>query len=75
LPALPSAWPSGSVNGLRARGGFTVDLAWRDGKLTAATIHNVSGTTCAVRYGDKTTRLTLQPGTTRQLDGDLKPAG
>src|SRR5699024_1769303 len=38
LPALPRAWPEGSIEGLRARGGLTVDIAWSDGRLDEARI-------------------------------------
>ena len=71
LPALPDAWPTGSVKGLRARGGFEVDMAWADGKLTSATIHSLTGSACQVRYGAKTVKLTMTPGTVIHLNSNL----
>jgi alpha-L-fucosidase 2 len=71
LPALPAAWPKGSVTGLRARGGFEVDLAWAAGKLTHATIRSVTGTATTVRSGAKSIVLNLKPGESRTFGPDL----
>ena len=72
LPALPRAWPEGAVTGLCARGGFEVGLKWQAGKLLSATVHSITGTACQVRYGERAVALTLTPGSTRVLDGNLK---
>ena len=50
LPALPKAWKDGSVKGLVARGGFVIDMDWKEGKLTKAVIHSKSGGVCRIKY-------------------------
>lgn len=49
LPALPQAWPSGHVRGLRARGGFVVDMEWQAGRLTHLKITSTLGGRCRIR--------------------------
>lgn len=61
LPALPTAWPDGHVNGLCARGGFQVEMRWREGKLESAALTHSTGADCVVRYGDKTVEAKVAP--------------
>jgi len=50
LPALPAAWPDGKVTGLRARGGFGVDVEWADGHVTRAIIRSAGGGICRLAF-------------------------
>jgi alpha-L-fucosidase 2 len=62
LPALPSSWKTGSVRGLRARGGFTVDVAWKDGVLAEATVRADRDGTVRVRYRETVRELAVKAG-------------
>ena len=73
LPALPSAWPAGRVTGLRARGGFEVDVSWSDGQLSEATIRADRPGPCRLRYGDRVATPELRAGEPYRVGGDLAP--
>lgn len=73
LPALPEAWPEGSVSGLQARGGFEVDMAWTDGELTTVTLKNTKQTSCDVRYAERVVHVDMPASGVLTLDGNLKP--
>jgi alpha-L-fucosidase 2 len=69
LPALPKAWPNGSVKGFRARGGFELDVQWKDSKLVNVTVRSLAGGSCRLRYGAFTRDLNLAKGQSTQWDG------
>ena len=63
LPALPPAWPTGSIKGLRARGGFEIlQMSWKEGKLKRAEIRSALGGDCRLRYGDQVVTRRTSPG-------------
>ena len=73
LPALPSAWKTGSVRGLSARGGFTVDETWKDGTLVDAVIRADRDAAVRVRYAQSTAEHAVTAG--RPLTLAAGPSG
>lgn len=70
LPALPSAWKSGAFSGLRARGGFSVDAEWKDGK-TAVTLTSLAGAPAVLKIGGKTFPVDLEKGAKKRYNYEL----
>ena len=72
LPALPSELPSGTINGVCARGGFVLNMQWEEGKLQGLEVFSRAGAPCTLRYGDKEIRFETEEGKTYKLDKNLK---
>ena len=64
LPALPDAWAEGSVKGLRARGGFIVNIRWKAGRLTEVDVTSLAGEKCTLRYGGEELEFATKAGKT-----------
>jgi alpha-L-fucosidase 2 len=71
LPALPSAWRTGSVRGLRARGGFTVDETWKDGRLVEAVIRPDRDGKLRVRYGAAVREFDVKAGAAARCSASM----
>lgn len=72
LPALPDAWKTGSIEGLCARGGFVVDIAWEEGKLTGANVNAKNGKDLTIRYKDIVKNYKLKKGEIVKLNDKLE---
>ncbi|MEO5805217.1 glycoside hydrolase family 95 protein [Devosia sp.] len=59
LPALPLQWPTGSVRGIRARGGFVVDVSWRNSRLLSADVHGRPGQWVVLHFGALSTEVVI----------------
>jgi len=72
LPALPISWQNGHIKGLCARGGFDVDVYWKDGKLAKAEILSKAGKSCLVKYENQTIDLKTNEGKTFKINSEFR---
>jgi alpha-L-fucosidase 2 len=70
LPALPSAWETGSVTGLRARGGFVVDIQWKEHRPVKTVIRSIGGRQADVAFMKHTVRVNVKPGESVTLNNE-----
>ncbi len=75
LPALPQQWPSGSLKGVRVRGGGKLDIEWKDGHLTMLKLDADHPRRYRVLYGNQSAEVKLQPGKPIVMDGTLHDSG
>jgi len=72
LPALPPAWREGTIRGIRARGGFELQLVWKGGALKSLHVQSLLGKPCRLTYHEKTQEFSTSTGHTYVFDGDLR---
>jgi alpha-L-fucosidase 2 len=75
LPALPQQWPSGSLHGVRVRGGGKVDLHWNQGRLTELKLQCGRAKKYRLSYADRSAEVQIEPGKPVVLDGALRAIG
>lgn len=71
LPALPVSWKNGSVTGLKARGGFEINISWEDGKLKTCDVKSLLGNSFTLRYGQKTKTFNIPAGNSIKINEEL----
>ena len=75
LPALPRQWPSGSLKGVRVRGGGKLDITWKEGQLTERRLQSDRAKKYRVSYGDRSAEVQIEPGKPVVWDGTLHRIG
>jgi len=75
LPALPQRWPSGSVSGLVAQGGFVIATDWHEGRVDQVKIHSRKGNRCRVKVNGPGEKIRLSqaglPVSLKRLPGEM----